>query len=91
LEENTILEENTMSQSNWLIDGEEFKVLINEEEQYSLWPSGQPAPEGWRQVGPVGAKEECLAYVEEHWTDLRPKSLRDGMAADLTGADISQA
>ena len=66
---------------DFTIDGSVFKVLVNHEEQYSLWPAAQPAPEGWTQVGPVGAKAECLAYVDAHWTDMRPKSLRDSMAA----------
>lgn len=69
-----------MSQGNWSIDGDEFKVLINDEEQHSLWPSSQPAPAGWRQVGPVGPKDACLAYIEAHWTDMRPKTLREQMA-----------
>jgi MbtH protein len=65
---------------DFTIDGDLFQVLINTEEQYSLWPAAQPAPEGWRQTGPVGPKAECLAYVEAHWLDMRPKSLRDSMA-----------
>lgn len=72
-----------MSGGNWLIDGDAFKVLVNGEGQHSLWPSAQPVPDGWRQIGPVGNKETCLAYVEENWTDMRPKSLRDQMIADL--------
>mgnify|MGYP006202120095 CR=1 FL=1 len=72
-----------MSEGNWLIDGDAFKVLINDEEQHSVWPSAQPAPDGWRQIGPIGSKEECLAYVEANWADMSPKSLRDLMAADL--------
>lgn len=54
----------------------EYTVLINEEEQYSLWPATKEVPEGWSQVGPTGTKEECEAYVEEHWTDMTPKSAR---------------
>nr|WP_314121584.1 MbtH family NRPS accessory protein [uncultured Brevundimonas sp.] len=60
----------------------EFVVLINEEQQYSLWPADKTIPAGWNTVGPKGAKSDCLQYVEEHWTDMRPKSLRDAMAAD---------
>jgi MbtH protein len=66
---------------DFTIDGEVFQVLINAEEQYSVWPAGQPAPEGWSRTGPVGPKADCLAYVEAHWLDMRPKSLRDSMAA----------
>jgi len=71
-----------MSKPNWSIDGDTFQVLINAEEQYSLWPSAQTAPGGWAPVGPVGAKAECLAYIEAHWTDMRPKSLRVQMGED---------
>nr|WP_294510427.1 MbtH family NRPS accessory protein [uncultured Rhodopila sp.] len=66
---------------DFTIDGQVFQVLINAEEQYSIWPAGQPAPEGWAQVGPAGAKAECLAYVDANWLDMRPKSLRDSMQA----------
>jgi MbtH protein len=62
------------------IDGELFQVLMNAQEQHSLWPAALAAPEGWRRVGPIGAKAECLAYVDAHWVDMRPKSLRDSMA-----------
>jgi MbtH protein len=51
-------------------------VLINDEEQYSLWPAIRDVPQGWRQVGPTGSRETCIAYVEEHWTDMTPKSAR---------------
>jgi MbtH protein len=53
-----------------------FKVLINDEEQYSLWPGDLPVPGGWRETGVHASKPECDAYLEEHWTDMRPKSLR---------------
>lgn len=67
--------------SNPFDDAEgQFLVLVNDEEQHSLWPSFIPVPAGWRNTfGPEG-KEACLAYVERNWTDLRPKSLRDAMA-----------
>jgi MbtH protein len=61
------------------IDGEVLRVLVNDEEQHSLWPAGKEIPAGWRSVHGPGSKDDCLAYVEEHWTDLRPKSLRDAM------------
>ena len=54
----------------------EYQVLVNHEEQYSLWPTFKAIPNGWRQVGPVGTKEECLAYVEEVWADITPLSVR---------------
>jgi uncharacterized protein YbdZ (MbtH family) len=56
-----------------------FLVLANDEEQYSLWPSFAGIPAGWRQVYGEAGRAECLAYVEEHWTDMRPKSLREAM------------
>lgn len=56
-----------------------FRVLVNDEEQHSLWPDFAEIPAGWRSVfGPDG-REACLAYVEEHWRDLRPRSLREAM------------
>lgn len=54
-------------------------VLINDEEQYSLWRADLDIPAGWRQVFGPGGKSECLAYVDEHWTDMRPLSLRKFM------------
>ncbi len=54
----------------------EYTVLVNHEEQYSLWPTFKDIPNGWRQVGSVGTKAECLAWVEEVWTDITPLSVR---------------
>ncbi|HEX5740311.1 MAG TPA: MbtH family protein [Pilimelia sp.] len=53
-----------------------FLVLVNDEDQHSLWPAFAPVPEGWRQVCGPDSRQACLDYVEEHWTDLRPLSLR---------------
>lgn len=55
----------------------QYKVVINDEEQYSIWPCEKPNPLGWRDVGKSGAKSECLTYIEEVWTDMRPLSLRN--------------
>lgn len=55
-------------------DTNEYKVLVNDKGEYSLWLSKKEAPAGWREVGPVGSKAECLAYVDEHW-DLTPKAV----------------
>lgn len=55
---------------------DEYIVLINDEEQYSLWQAGKSIPLGWQQVGPTGEKEICLNYIKEVWTDMRPKSVR---------------
>ena len=60
-------------------DTREYQVLVNSEEQYSLWLAGQAIPNGWRQVGPKGQKQVCLDYVKEVWTDMRPLSVRKAM------------
>lgn len=57
-------------------DTTRYQVVRNDEEQYSIWPDGREIPAGWAAAGPAGAKTECLAWIEEHWTDLRPLSLR---------------
>jgi MbtH protein len=59
-------------------EAELYTVVINDEEQYSIWPQGREIPAGWREAGKSGTKEECLAYVDEVWTDMRPRSLREG-------------
>ncbi|WP_327364819.1 MbtH family protein [Streptomyces sp. NBC_01296] len=59
-----------------------FYVLVNDEQQHSLWPSFTEVPAGWRIVFGEESRDKCLAYVEDKWTDLRPQSLRDAMAAD---------
>jgi MbtH protein len=53
-----------------------YRVVVNDEDQYSIWFVDQDLPPGWSEVGKSGTKEECLAYVEEVWTDMTPKSLR---------------
>ena len=55
------------------------KVVVNDEEQYSIWFADRATPPGWREAGKEGTKEECLAYIEEVWTDMRPLSLRKRM------------
>lgn len=57
-----------------------FLVLVNKENQHSLWPSFADIPSGWQQVFGEAPRKECLAYVEENWTDLRPQSLIDAMS-----------
>jgi MbtH protein len=59
-----------------------YQVLRNDEEQYSLWPLPLDIPAGWQAVGKQGTKDECMSYVDEVWTDMRPRSLREQMAAD---------
>jgi uncharacterized protein YbdZ (MbtH family) len=56
-----------------------YKVLVNFEEQYSIWADHQDIPLGWKAVGPRGSKEEVLAYIDKVWSDLRPLSLRKKM------------
>ncbi|MDD2058578.1 MbtH family protein [Pseudomonas sp. GD03860] len=56
-----------------------FKVLVNAEEQYSLWPDYKALPAGWREAGKSGSKQDCLDYIETVWTDMRPLSLRQHM------------
>jgi MbtH protein len=53
-----------------------YVVLMNDEEQYSLWPAAKQVPAGWRLVGKEGSEQECMAFVDEVWTDMRPLSLR---------------
>jgi MbtH protein len=53
-----------------------YKVVINQEGQYSIWPADRETPAGWRETGKTGQKQECLAYIGEVWTDIRPLSLR---------------
>lgn len=55
---------------------EMYSVVINSEEQYSIWPSRKDVPQGWRSVGKQGGKTECLKYISEVWADMRPASLR---------------
>lgn len=57
-----------------------YTVVINHEEQYSIWPTYRPVPDGWQEVGKTGTEEECVAYIDEVWTDMRPLSLRRFMA-----------
>ena len=57
-----------------------FFVLVNDEDQYSLWPTFAAVPAGWRVVFGESTRADCLSYVEENWTDMRPRSLREAMA-----------
>ena len=58
---------------------ESFEVVVNHEEQYSIWLVGRDLPLGWRTAGKHGTRAECLAYIAEVWTDMRPLSLRQSM------------
>lgn len=66
--------ENDMNQTR-------YKVVINHEEQYSIWPEQQDNSPGWSDAGKSGTKAECLEYIEMTWTDMRPLSLRKAMEA----------
>lgn len=63
-----------------------YAVVLNDEEQYSIWPVGRDLPAGWRPSGFSGQKEECLAHIDEVWTDIRPLSLRRAIE-DQIGAN----
>jgi MbtH protein len=56
-----------------------YKVVVNHEEQYSIWLADRENPLGWKDVGKSGIKQECLEYIKEVWTDIRPLSLRKKM------------
>jgi len=60
-------------------DRKRYKVVVNHEEQYSIWPDDQTPPLGWREDGKVGTKQECLEHIGKVWTDMRPLSLRKAM------------
>jgi MbtH protein len=56
-----------------------YKVVVNHEEQYSIWPAARENALGWRDAGKTGTKSECLEFIKEVWTDMRPLSLREQM------------
>ena len=56
-----------------------FVVVVNDEEQYSIWPSDREIPAGWSAAGEPAGRADCLAWIERNWTDMRPKSLREAM------------
>ncbi len=56
-----------------------YKAVVNHEEQYSIWPVDRQNPPGWRDTEKSGTKDECLSYIKEVWTDMRPLSLRKQM------------
>jgi MbtH protein len=66
-----------------------FLVLVNDEEQHSLWPSFAEVPAGWQPRFGPRPREACLAWVEANWTDLRPRTLRESMALDIAAAGES--
>jgi MbtH protein len=67
---------------SWIVDEQDpdlYTVVVNAEEQYSVWFATRELPIGWRAVGVVGTRDQCLHWIDEHWTDMRPKRLRTRM------------
>jgi MbtH protein len=64
-----------------------YRVVVNHEEQYSIWPADRELPLGWRDGGKSGLKADCLSYIKDVWTDMRPLSLRRHMAANKAQSD----
>ena len=67
-----------------------YKVVLNHEEQYSIWPVDRENALGWRDAGKSGLKQECLEYIKEVWTDMRPLSLRKHMEEQASQADVEK-
>ncbi|MDX1938967.1 MAG: MbtH family NRPS accessory protein [Saprospiraceae bacterium] len=67
--------------SNWNEEEDNivYAVVVNHEEQYSIWPADRELPLGWKAVGVSGSKQICLDHIKEVWTDMRPLSLRKKM------------
>jgi MbtH protein len=63
------------------LSADRYQVVVNDEEQYSIWPADREIPAGWREVGTAGPKDECLTYIESVWTDITPLSVRRAMQA----------
>jgi MbtH protein len=59
-----------------------YKVVVNHEDQYSIWPSNSASPAGWRDVSKIGTRAECLEYIKQVWTDMRPLSVRKHAEAE---------
>jgi MbtH protein len=68
-----------------------FAVVLNDEEQYSIWPAGRELPAGWHRSGFTGQRADCLAHIDEIWTDIRPLSLRRAIAAQTQAAQSGLA
>lgn len=65
-----------MTSANEQDDAIEYKVVLNHEDQYSIWPADRENPAGWRDAGKTGSKQACLDHIEQVWTDMTPRSLR---------------
>lgn len=66
-----------------------YKVVVNHEEQYSIWPADRENPLGWIDAGKSGLKDDCLQHIREVWTDMRPLSLRRAMSAQAASSAVS--
>lgn len=66
---------------------ETWAVVLNDEEQYSIWWADRELPAGWRHEGTSGSRDECLAHIDVVWTDMRPLSLRQWMAEQQAAAE----
>lgn len=66
-----------------------YKVVVSDEEQYSVWAADRPNPAGWRDAAKSGSKSECLAYIKEVWTDMRPLTLRNKMNNSASVSELS--
>jgi MbtH protein len=66
-------------------DARIYRVVLNQEEQYSIWPKDRAIPPGWRDAGKEGPKAECLNHIEEVWTDMRPATVRRRLAEGPQG------
>ncbi|WP_421109519.1 MbtH family protein [Streptomyces sp. NEAU-S77] len=60
-------------------DERQYRVVVNDEEQFSVWPGDRDLPAGWREEGTRGDRETCLAHIDRVWTDMRPRSLREAL------------
>ncbi|MFI9630703.1 MbtH family protein [Streptomyces sp. NPDC052042] len=67
-----------------------YRVVLNDEEQYSIWQAERELPAGWRAEGTEGSKQECLDHIGRVWTDMRPASLRRRMESEAVGAAAGQ-
>ncbi len=59
---------------------QQYRVVLNDEEQYSMWPVDRDLPQGWREEGTTGDKQKCLTHIDRVWTEMRPRSLRESLA-----------
>jgi MbtH protein len=76
-----------MSESGSDDDETLYKVVVNHEDQYSIWPAHRPNALGWSDEGKSGTRQECLAHIKDVWTDMRPRSLRQQMTESKGSAD----